>query len=112
MVYEAINEFANVVNYKNREEYQKKKRSKKGGVLWQSGMIGVVHTFGRNVGFNPHVHAFVPEIKTKGNEVKDMEYLDYKYFRKVWQFKLINYMISKKSEKKAEYLKMFKDYFI
>ena len=64
MVYEAINEFANVVNYKNREEYQKKKRSKKGGVLWQSGMIGVVHTFGRNVGFNPHVHALVPEIKT------------------------------------------------
>jgi len=49
MVYEAINEFANGVNYKNREEYQKKKRSKKGGVLWQSGMIGVVHTFGRNV---------------------------------------------------------------
>jgi hypothetical protein len=39
-----------------------------------------------------------------------MEYLDYKYFRKVWQFKLINYMISKKPEKKAEYLKMFKDY--
>ena len=73
-------------------------------------MIGVVHTFGRNVGFNPHVHALVPEIKTRGKEVKDMEYLDYKYFRKVWQFKLINYMISKKPERKAECLKMFKDY--
>ena len=53
MVYEAINEFANGVNCKNRDDYQKKKRSKKGGVLWQSGMVGVVHTFGRNVGFNP-----------------------------------------------------------
>lgn len=30
MVYEAITEFTNGVNYKNREEYQKKKRSKKG----------------------------------------------------------------------------------
>lgn len=38
---------------------------------------------------------------------KDMEYLDYKYFRKVQQLKLINYMISKRPEKKAEYLKMF-----
>jgi hypothetical protein len=110
MVHEVINEFANGVNYKNRKEYQKKKRSKKGGVLWQSGMIGVVHTFGRNIGFNPHVHALVPEIKTRGNEVKDMGFFDYEYFRKVWQYKLINYMISKNPEKKAEYLKMFKDY--
>ena len=39
-----------------------------------------------------------------------MEFFDYEYFRKVWQYKLINYMISKNPEKKAEYLKMFKDY--
>lgn len=38
MVYEVINEFANGISYKNREEYQKIKK-----VLWQSGMIGVVH---------------------------------------------------------------------
>ncbi|MGH4124516.1 MAG: hypothetical protein ACREV6_16460 [Clostridium sp.] len=53
MVHKVINEFANGVNRKNREDYQKKKRSKKGGVLWQIGMIGVVHTFRRNIGFNP-----------------------------------------------------------
>ena len=53
MVYEVINEFANGVNYKNRKEYKKRK---KGGVLWQSGMIAVVHTFGSNIRFNPRVH--------------------------------------------------------
>lgn len=29
---------------------------------------------------------------------------------KIWQFKLINYIISKKPEKKTECLKMFKDF--
>lgn len=110
MAYEVINEFANGVNKKNRKEYEKKKRSKKGGVLWQSGMIAVVHTFGSNIRFNPHVHALIPEIKTRGKEVREMGYIDYEYFKKIWQYKLINYMISKKPEKKSEYLKMFKDY--
>ncbi|MBU3228121.1 transposase [Clostridium algidicarnis] len=73
-------------------------------------MIGVVHTVGKNIGVNLHVHALVPEMKIIWNEVKVMEFFDYKYFRKVWQYKLINYMISKNPKKKAEYLKMFKDY--
>ncbi len=60
------------------------------------------------MGFNPHVHALIPEIKIKGQEVKEMAYLEYEYFRKVWQYKLINYMISKRPEKKQEYLKLFK----
>ena len=110
MAYEVIREYANEVNSSNREEYNKKKKRKKGGELWQSGMIGVVHTFGRSLIFNPHVHALIPEIKIRGKEIKEMAYLDYKYLRRVWQYKLINYMISKKPEKKTEYLKMFKKY--
>ena len=39
MVYEVIEEYINRVNGKNRDIFQKKKRSKKAGVLWQSGMI-------------------------------------------------------------------------
>jgi hypothetical protein len=110
MSYEVIREYVNGVNSSNREEYNKKKRRKKGEELWQSGMIGVVHMFGRDLGFNPHVHALIPEIKIKGKEVKEMAYLDYKYLRKVWQYKLINYMVSKRPEKKGEYLRMFKKY--
>jgi len=33
-------------------------------------MIGVVHTFGRNVGFNPHIHALVTEIKTRVEKLR------------------------------------------
>ena len=110
MAYEVIREYANEVNSSNRERYNKKKKRKKGGELWQSGMIGVLHTFGRSLIFNPHVHALIPEINIRGKEIKEMAYLDYKYLRRVWQYKLINYMISKKPEKKTEYLKMFKKY--
>ncbi|AMK50373.1 hypothetical protein LF65_06070 [Clostridium beijerinckii] len=44
-------------------------------VLWQSGMIAVVHIFGSNIRFNPHVHALIPEIKGKGKEVMEMRYI-------------------------------------
>jgi hypothetical protein len=110
MVCEVLTEYANGVNKGNRKEYEKKKKRKKGNELWKIGMIGVVHTFGRNMGFNPHVHALVAEIKMRGKEVVEMPYLDYEYLRKVWQYKLINYMMKKKPNKKAEYFKMFKEY--
>jgi len=110
MSYEVIHEYVNGVNSSNKAEYIKKKRRKKGEELWQSGMICVVHMFGRDLGFNPHIHALIPEIKIKGQEVKEMSYLNYEYLRKVWQYKLINYMAIKKPEKKGEYLKMFKKY--
>ena len=110
MANEVLCEYANGVNKSNRKEYEKKKRSKKGDKLWQIGMIGVVHTFGRDLGFNPHVHVLVAEIKMKGKELKAMSYFNYKYFRKIWQYKLINYMISKNPGKKIGYLNMFKRY--
>lgn len=65
MVYQVISEYANGVKKSNREEYNRKKKRKKGGELWQSGMIGVVHTFGRSLVFNPHVYALVPELKKR-----------------------------------------------
>jgi hypothetical protein len=110
MANEVVQEYANGVTKENRKGYEKKKKSKKGGELWQTGVIGVAHTFGRDIGFNPHVHLLVAEIKMKGKEIKEMSYFEYEYFRKVWQYKLINYMIGKRPEKKAEYLNMFKKY--
>ena len=68
-------------------------------MIWKVGMVGVAHTFGRNLGFNPHIHALVAEIKMKDKEVVEMPYLDYKYLRRVWQYKLINYMIKKDKTK-------------
>lgn len=110
MAYQVVEEYVNRVNAKNRASFDKKKRSKKGNAIWQSGMIGVIHTFGRNLGFNPHVHALVPEIKRKGNVIKELPYFEYEYLRKSWQYKLIMYMIKKNPQKKKEYGNLFKKY--
>ena len=52
MIYEVLTEYANGVSKKNKAEYEKKKKRKKGNLLWKIGMIGVVHMFGRDLGFN------------------------------------------------------------
>lgn len=110
MVNETVTEYANGVKDSNRAEYMKMKRRKQRGLLWQVGILTVIHTFGRNIRFNPHIHVLLAEMKIKGNVVKEMEYINYNYLRKKWQYKLINYMIKAKPDKKKEYLKMFKKY--
>ncbi|MBC2582812.1 transposase [Clostridium sp. DJ247] len=110
MAYQVIEEYINNVNGKNRAAFDKKKRIKKGGAIWQCGMISVVHTFGRSLGFNPHIHALVPELKRKNNRIVDFHYFEYKYIRKTWQYKLTRYMIKKQPEMRSEYGSLFKIY--
>jgi len=66
------------------------KKSKKGDVLWQCGMIGVVHTFGRDLSFNPHIHALVQELRKRGNRIISYDgnmvyfwYIDHKTEKRV-----------------------------
>lgn len=110
MAYQVIEETINHVNKKNRNKYDKKKRRKQKDLLWQTGMISVVHTFGRDLKYNPHIHALVPEIKIKGQELGKLNYFNYQSLRKIWQYKLISYMMEKNPRKKKEYSSYFTRY--
>lgn len=57
----------------------------------QVGVITVIHTFGRDMKFNPHVHALVTEgaIDNK-NEWVPTEFIPYEYLRKSWQKVLLD----------------------
>jgi len=58
---------------------------------YKVGVITVVHTFGRDLGFNPHVHALVAEgALDKFKQWKKMGYISYKYLRKAWQKVLLD----------------------
>jgi len=49
------------------------------------GVITVVHTFSRNLGFNPHLHALVAEgALDKFKQWEKIGYISYKYLRKAW----------------------------
>ena len=66
-------------------QYHNHKRSKKRGL--RSGIITVIHTFGRDLKFNPHIHALVTEgaLDNKNEWVSSGGYIPYEYLRKSWQ---------------------------
>ncbi|MGY0695042.1 IS91 family transposase [Virgibacillus sp. FSP13] len=65
-------------------QYHNKKKSKKRE--FRSGIITVIHTFGRDLKFNPHIHALVTEgALDNQNEWVNNGYIPYEYLRKSWQ---------------------------
>ena len=54
------------------------------------GILAVVHTFGGDLKFNPHVHLLMTEGGlTNGNAWKDIPFLPYNLLRKKWQYHLL-----------------------
>ena len=65
------------------------------------GYIQVLHTFGRDLKFNPHIHILISEggINSKTNEFENVRHFNYHLMRKSWQ-KLILDAIHEKVGKK------------
>ncbi|MDY6966510.1 MAG: transposase, partial [Halobacteriota archaeon] len=54
------------------------------------GMIAVLHTYGRDMKFNPHLHCLVTEGGFKRNgEWVDVNIFPYKMLRRSWQYQLL-----------------------
>ena len=58
------------------------------------GMIATLHTFGRDLTFNPHIHSLVPELiyDSSKNEVRPFTYFDFKKLRATFQYELLRLM--------------------
>src|SRR5690625_6477464 len=66
-------------------QYHNYKRSKKRGLCYA--IITVIHTCGRDLKFNPHIHALVTEgaLDNQNEWVSSGGYIPYEYLRKSWQ---------------------------
>lgn len=65
-------------------EYYFQRRNKK--LQLKPGIITVIHTFGRDLKFNPHIHVLVTEgAMDCHREWRPLEYISYEYLRKSWQ---------------------------
>lgn len=54
------------------------------------GIIAVIHTFGRDLKWNPHVHMLITEgAIDKEGKWKDIDYIHYEVLRKCWQYLLL-----------------------
>lgn len=62
-------------NYKDRNEF---------------GMIATIHTFGRALNWNPHIHALVAELiyDSKKDAYREFHHFDYENLRKTWQYEI------------------------
>ena len=54
------------------------------------GMIASIHTFGRDLKWNPHIHALVPELvyDPSADKVKNFHHFDFTNLRKTWQYEV------------------------
>lgn len=54
------------------------------------GMIATLHTFGRDLKWNPHIHALVPELifNPSTQKYKEFHHFNYQSLRKTWQYEL------------------------
>lgn len=53
------------------------------------GILVVVHTFGRDLKFNPHVHLLMTEGGLRGGQWEPIPFLPYALLRKKWQYYLL-----------------------
>ncbi len=69
------------------------------------GEIATLHTFGRDLKWNPHIHALVPELiyDSKHECVKHINHFNYESLRKTWQFE-VNRLLLERFGKKIKHL--------
>ena len=54
------------------------------------GEIATLHTFGRDLKWNPHIHALVPELvyNAKNNSIKHINHFNYESLGKTWMYEI------------------------
>lgn len=86
--------------------YEKKGKCRE----YMPGVITVVHTFGRSLDFNPHIHALVTEgALDKDKKWKEVKYIPYEYLRKAWQKVLMDIVKKKLVPKKPQLKKLINE---
>ncbi|MBP5279661.1 MAG: transposase, partial [Erysipelotrichaceae bacterium] len=58
--------------------------------LNEFGMISTLHTFGRDLKWNPHIHSLIPELvyDNKKKKIKHISHFDYESLRKTWMYEV------------------------
>ena len=109
ILFEAVNEtlksITNDEKYNKPKKNSKRKRKYKSKVKWTNGFFAFLHTFGRNLKWNPHIHVLIAEIKLGNNmSFKNMNYFNYDALSKRFQ-KILLDLLSKYLGKSFDSLK-------
>ena len=106
LLFEAVNKtIYSILNttYKNTKKKRKRKYKKK--IKYTPGFFAFLHTFGRDLKWNPHIHVLIAEIKMGGNMIyKDWNYFNYDALSMRFQ-KILLDLMSKKLGKQFNSIK-------
>ena len=96
ILFEAVNEtiysLLNISYKKNKDGKTKKYKSK---TKWSPGFFAFLHTFGRDLKWNPHIHVLIAELKISGDKIVKWNYFDYDALSKRFQRILLD-LLSKR----------------
>ena len=96
ILFEAVNEtiysLLNISYKKNKFGKTKKYKSR---TKWSPGFLAFLHTFGRDLKWNPHIHVLIAELKISGDKIVKWNYFDYDALSKRFQRILLD-LLSKR----------------
>lgn len=113
LLFEAVSmTIYSILNDTYKPNKKKRKKKYKSKTKYTPGFFAFLHTFGRDLKWNPHIHILIAEIKLGGNMVyKNWNYFNYDALSKRFQ-KILLDLMSKKLGKSFDSLKtkLFKKY--
>lgn len=84
-----------IINGKTKKKLSKKRKYHKSINKWMPGFYSFLHTFGRSLIWNPHIHVIIAEMKMGSIDVfKKVDYFDYDALSKRFQKILLDKMLS------------------
>lgn len=94
-VRDTIYSILNLSYKKNKPDKTKEYKSK---TKWTTVFFAFLHTFGRDLKWNPHIHVLIAELKISGDKMSKWNYFDYEALSKRFQ-KILLDLLSKRLDK-------------
>lgn len=94
-VRDTIYSILNLSYKKNKYDKTKEYKSK---TKWTTVFFAFLHTFGRDLKWNPHIHVLIAELKISGDKISKWNYFDYNALSKRFQ-KILLDLLSKRLDK-------------
>ena len=100
ILFQAVNDtLHSMLNYTYKKSGSKKKKKKYSSkTKYTPGFFSFLHTFGRDLKWNPHIHVLIAEIKLSNNSCEKWNYFNYDALSKRFQ-KILLDLLSKKLDK-------------
>lgn len=70
------------------------------------GMIATIHTFGRALNWNPHIHCLIPELSynSSNNTYKNVKHFNFTNLRKTWQYEINRLLLQRFGKEFRKYM--------